>query len=105
SEADKKDAIKKANQIFAFTLKNSAGKTESWYLDLKETGEVGRGAAPAGKKAVTMVMNDADFQKMIDGKAKAQQLFMSGKLKIKGNVMGATKLEPILNKAKDQAKL
>ncbi len=39
------------------------------------------------------------------GKAKAQSLFMSGKLKIKGNVMKAAKLEPILNKARSKAKL
>ena len=39
------------------------------------------------------------------GKAKAQQLFMAGKLKIKGNIMKATKMEPILKKAQTKAKL
>jgi len=42
---------------------------------------------------------------MIAGTAKAQQLFMSGKLKIKGNIMKSTKLEPVLNKARTRAKL
>jgi putative sterol carrier protein len=42
---------------------------------------------------------------MVEGKAKAQQLFMSGKLKIKGNMMKATKLEPVLAKAQNKAKL
>lgn len=54
---------------------------------------------------VILTLNDADFQKLIDGKAKAQQLFMGGKLKIKGNVMKATKLEPVLNKARSKANL
>ena len=87
SPADRKAAIKSGNGIFAFTLKN-AGKEESWHIDLKETGAVGRGVAPEGKKAtVTLVLNDAEFQKLIEGKANAQKLFMSGKLKIKGDMM------------------
>lgn len=49
---------------------------------------MGKGAAPEGKKAtVTLVLNDAEFQKLIEGKANAQKLFMGGKLKIKGNMM------------------
>ena len=87
SPADQKAAIKSGNGIFAFTLKN-AGKEESLHIDLKETGTVGRGVAPEGKKAtVTLVLNDAEFQKLIEGKANAQKLFMSGKLKIKGDMM------------------
>lgn len=31
-------------------------------------------------------------------------MFMSGKLKVKGNVMKATKLEPVLSKAQDKVK-
>lgn len=54
---------------------------------------------------VTLNLSDENFQKLIDGKAKAQQLFMSGKLKIKGNMMKATKMEPILKKAQNKAKL
>ncbi|KAF2628897.1 sterol-binding-like protein [Macroventuria anomochaeta] len=103
SPADRKAAIKSGNGIFAFTLKNN-GKEESWHIDLKETGTVGRGVAPEGKKAaVTLVLNDAEFQKLVAGKANAQKLFMSGKLKVKGDVMKATKLDPILKKAQAQA--
>ena len=50
NETERKDAIKKGGAIFAFTLKNK-GQEESWYIDLKEKGEVGKGAAPAGGKA------------------------------------------------------
>lgn len=56
-------------------------------------------------ETVILTLSDADFQKLIDGKAKAQQLFMSGKLKIKGNVMKATKLDPVLSKARTKANL
>ena len=42
---------------------------------------------------------------MVQGTAQAQRLFMAGKLKVKGNVMKATKMEPILKKAQTKAKL
>ncbi|KAI4648066.1 hypothetical protein J4E93_004477 [Alternaria ventricosa] len=106
SDADRKDAIKNGKAIFAFTLKNKAGAQETWYLDLKETGTVGKGPAPAGKKATaTLVLSDEDFGKLAAGNANAQKLFMSGKLKVKGNVMSATKLEPIFKKVQNKAKL
>lgn len=55
--------------------------------------------------AVTLSLDDEQFGNLVTGKANAQKLFMSGKLKIKGDVMKATKMEPILNKAKTSAKL
>jgi putative sterol carrier protein len=54
---------------------------------------------------VTLILDDADFAKLMAGKANAQNLFMKGKLKIKGDVMKATKMEPILTKAQGKAKL
>lgn len=37
--------------MFAFKLSNDKGQEETWHLDLKETGKVGKGEAPQGKKA------------------------------------------------------
>ncbi|KAI5306446.1 hypothetical protein KEM56_000893 [Ascosphaera pollenicola] len=106
SEALRKDAIKQAKAIFAFTITNDKGETESWYLDLKKDGVVGKGAAPPGGKAdVTLSVSDKDFGALVAGTANAQRLFMGGKLKVKGNVMKATKIEPILKKARTDAKL
>ncbi|KAL0264479.1 hypothetical protein SLS55_000429 [Diplodia seriata] len=105
-DADRKDAVKKGGAVFAFTIKNQAGETDSWYIDLKKTGTVGKGAAPEGGKAdVTMLLSDNDFASLVAGKANAQKLFMSGKLKIKGDVMKATKIEPVLKKVQAKAKL
>ncbi|EHL00313.1 Sterol carrier protein, SCP [Glarea lozoyensis ATCC 20868] len=104
SDAERKDAIKQGNAVFAFTLKNKEGATESWHIDLKEKGEVGKGLGT--KPNVTLSLSDDEFGKLIAGKANAQRLFMSGKLKVKGDVMKATKMEPILSKARAvQAKL
>jgi putative sterol carrier protein len=55
--------------------------------------------------AVTLNLTDATFADLVAGKANAQKLFMSGKLKVKGDVMKATKLDPILKKAQSKAKL
>jgi SCP-2 sterol transfer family len=51
SEAERKDAIKQGNAVFAFTLKNKAGETESWHIDLKNKGAVGKGLGekPTGR--------------------------------------------------------
>ncbi len=51
SDAERKDAIKQGNAVFAFTLKNKAGETESWHRDLKNKGEVGKGPGekPTGR--------------------------------------------------------
>jgi len=123
SDAERKDAIKQGNAVFAFTLKNKAGETESWHIDLKNKGEVGQGLGekPTGMclfifiprslayallSTVTLSLSDDDFGKLVNGKANAQRLFMSGKLKVKGDVMKATKMEPILKKAQSvKAKL
>ena len=43
--------MKKGQAIFAFTLKNAQGQTDSWHIDLKEKGTVAKGEAPEGKKA------------------------------------------------------
>ncbi|KAL8907797.1 MAG: hypothetical protein Q9207_001200 [Kuettlingeria erythrocarpa] len=105
-DAERKDAVKKGNAIFAFTLKNKEGQEESWHIDLKDQGAVGKGPAPEGKKAdVTLQLSDEEFGKMVAGKTQAQRLFMSGKLKVKGDVMKATKMEPVLKKAQTKAKL
>ncbi|KAF8863687.1 putative fatty acid-binding protein [Acephala macrosclerotiorum] len=97
SDAERKEAIKNGNAVFAFTLKNKAGETESWHIDLKDKGVVAKGLPE--KANVTLSLSDDDFGKLVSGKANAQRLFMAGKLKVKGDVMKATKMEPILKKA------
>lgn len=43
SEADKKQAMDMGKGIYAFTLKNAAGETDSWHIDLKNEGKVNKG--------------------------------------------------------------
>jgi putative sterol carrier protein len=98
SEAARTDAIKRANGVFVFTLKNPAGDNESWHIDLKTSGTVGKGVPE--KSDVTLILSDEDFAKLVAGKVQAQRLFMSGKLKVRGDVMKATKAEVVLKSAR-----
>ncbi|KAJ3116024.1 hypothetical protein HDU96_010562 [Phlyctochytrium bullatum] len=105
SAAEKKALIQKTKAIFEFELKNSSGKTQHWFVDLKSgDGQVGIGKAPS-KADLTAAISDADFIELASGKLNAQKAFMSGKIKIKGNMALATKLEAVLKLSGPKAKL
>jgi 3-hydroxyacyl-CoA dehydrogenase/3a,7a,12a-trihydroxy-5b-cholest-24-enoyl-CoA hydratase len=80
------DLAKKAGVVFQFKLKDP---DSVWTLDLKN-GAVAAGEA--GTPECTLELSDADFMVMCAGKADPQKLYMSGKLKIGGNLMASTKL-------------
>lgn len=83
------------NGIFEMRVKNAEGKEAVWTIDLKQTGTVYKGE-PKSKANVTIIMSDETFTQLAEGKLDGQKAFMSGKLKTKGNMMFATKLDGIL---------
>ncbi|XP_074023032.1 hydroxysteroid dehydrogenase-like protein 2 isoform X3 [Numenius arquata] len=86
--------VRTTQGVFQFELSGEEGGT--WYIDLKTQG----GSAGFGKPPVTadvvMSMSSTDFVKMFTGKLKPTLAFMSGKLRIKGNMSLAIKLEKML---------
>ena len=73
-----------------------AGK---YYLDLKNSpGATGEGTPDDAQ--VTMTLSAEDFAKMFSGKLNPTQAFMSGQLKIKGDLGLAMKLEKLMKKMK-----
>ncbi|KDE07770.1 hypothetical protein MVLG_02040 [Microbotryum lychnidis-dioicae p1A1 Lamole] len=101
SDKEKKENIKKVNGIFEMRVKK--GSKEGIYtIDLKKEGTVYQGNAKP-KADVTISLDNDTFQQLADGKLNGQKAFMSGKLKVKGNIMLATKLDTVLKSA--QAKL
>ncbi|XP_047381357.1 hydroxysteroid dehydrogenase-like protein 2 isoform X1 [Sciurus carolinensis] len=89
------DVVKATQAIYQFELSGEDGGT--WFLDLKNRGgTVGHGE-PSDRADVVMSMSTDDFVKMFSGKLKPTVAFMSGKLKIKGNMALAIKLEKLMN--------
>uniref|UniRef100_A0A3Q2HS68 Hydroxysteroid dehydrogenase-like protein 2 n=1 Tax=Equus caballus TaxID=9796 RepID=A0A3Q2HS68_HORSE len=89
------DVVKATQAIYQFELSGEDGGT--WFLDLKsQGGNVGYGE-PSDRADVVMSMSTEDFVKMFSGKLKPTMAFMSGKLKIKGNMALAIKLEKLMS--------
>lgn len=57
SEADKKQAMDMGKGIYAFTLKNAAGDTDSWHIDLKNEGKVAKGTGDKPDGAFWMIQH------------------------------------------------
>ncbi|KAI9478552.1 MAG: SCP2 sterol-binding domain-containing protein [Benjaminiella poitrasii] len=105
SAEDKSKVLKQVNGIFEFVVKNGEGKTETFTIDLKKDGSVVKGKGPNKADAIISI-GDADFIDLASGKLNGQKAFMSGKLKIKGQMMLATKLDTVFkNLAGNKAKL
>ncbi|KAG0277036.1 hypothetical protein BGZ95_006631 [Linnemannia exigua] len=101
SEAERQEQVKKVKGIFQFNVKNKEGKVATWTFDMKTgNGAMHKGTVSGLKPDITIDIADSDFVDLADGKANGQKLFMSGKIKVKGAIMMATKLDTVLNAAK-----
>ncbi|KAJ3493059.1 hypothetical protein NLJ89_g11100 [Agrocybe chaxingu] len=99
TDAEKQAQIKKTNGIFELQVTNGAKETVIWTIDMKKTGTVYKGKAQP-KADVTIILADETLVDLADGKLNGQKAFMTGKLKTKGNMMLATKLDTVLKGAK-----
>nr|XP_057912136.1 hydroxysteroid dehydrogenase-like protein 2 [Doryrhamphus excisus] len=90
------DVVKSTQAVYQFDL--SGEHSGVWFLDLKSgSGSAGQGQ-PATKADVVMTMDSGDFSKMFAGKLKPTLAFMSGKLRIKGDMTLALKLEKMMSR-------
>jgi len=90
---EKGDEVTKVNAIYQFDITGDNGG--KWWVDTtKSGGEVGEGENADAKCTITM--GDGDFMDMVDGKLNGQMAFMTGKLKIKGDMSLAMKLGNVL---------
>ena len=65
------------------------------------SGDAGQGESPSSPD-VTFSLDKDSFIAMFSGKLKPTAAFMQGKLKIKGDMMQAMKLETLMNKMKSK---
>jgi putative sterol carrier protein len=89
----KPDVVSKINAIYQFNISGPSGG--AWSVDCtKPGGEISSGQADGAK--CTVSCSDADFLSIVNGKLAPQMAFMSGKLKIQGDMGLAMKLQQIL---------
>ncbi|PPQ69015.1 hypothetical protein CVT24_000090 [Panaeolus cyanescens] len=99
TDAEKQAQIKKTNGIFELQVTNDKKETVTWTIDMKKNGTVYKGKAQP-KADVTIILSDDTLIDLADGKLNGQKAFMTGKLKTRGNMMLATKLDTVLKGAK-----
>jgi len=95
TKALSEDLVKKTNAVYTFKVTDDGSE---WFLDLKNgSGACGQGASPVPADA-NFKMTSVNFGKMFAGKLKPTAAFMTGKLKIEGNMGKAMKLEKLMGK-------
>jgi putative sterol carrier protein len=89
----KPDVVQKINSIYQFNISGPNGG--HWSVDCTMPGgKITEGQSPDAKCTVTAT--DLDFMNIVNGKLNPQMAFMSGKLKIQGDMGLAMKLQQIL---------
>lgn len=94
------DIVKRTNAIYQFNVKGDEAGV--WFCDLKNgTGAVGKGEPKVSPDA-TLTMTDKNFFDMFAGKLKPASAFMTGKLKISGDLKKAMALEKLMGSLKSK---
>lgn len=95
------DLVKRVGVIYRFDVSSDDGKSsQSWLVDLK-TGSGKISTCNSDNKADTIIiLSDSNLVALLGGKLNAQKAFMEGKIKLKGNMMLAQKLQAITSGSK-----
>jgi hypothetical protein len=89
----KPDVVQKINAIYQFNISGPGGG--SWAVDCTQPGGKISEGTLAGARC-TVAATDSDFLAIVNGRLNPQMAFMSGKLKIQGDMGLALKLQQIL---------
>jgi len=102
---DGKTLVNKVKGVYCFHVKGGPGGGDAkWIVDAKN----GSGSVTlngTAKPDVTITMNDKDLVDLMQGALNPQKAFFQGKLKIKGNMGLAMKLQEFQKDPKMKAKL
>ncbi|KAJ1654615.1 hypothetical protein IWQ61_005488 [Dispira simplex] len=87
---------------FQFQVTKTSGQSHIWTVNLKNPAD-GASAVQDGAQGTpdtTLIVEDADLIRIATGQLNGQQAFMTGKLKLKGNMMLSLKLDGVFRVAK-----
>ncbi|XP_069963750.1 hydroxysteroid dehydrogenase-like protein 2 [Bactrocera oleae] len=94
------ELVQKTQAVFQFNIVGEEKGT--WHLDLKNgAGSCGNGEPKVSPDA-TLTMKANNFHDMFSGKLKAATAYMTGKLKISGDLNKAMKLEKLMRSLKSK---
>jgi putative sterol carrier protein len=89
----KPDVVAKINAVYQFNISGPQGG--QWSVDCTQPGGLVTSGTAANARC-TVQATDADFLNIVNGKLNPQMAFMSGKLRIQGDMALAMKLQQIL---------
>ncbi len=89
----KPDLVTKINAVYQFNISGPTGG--QWSVDCTQPGGFITAGTSTGAKC-TVAATDVDFLNIVNGKMNPQMAFMSGKLRIQGDMGLAMKLQQIL---------
>ncbi len=94
-DAFQKDVAAGMNAVYQFDITGDGGG--KWYAAI-ENGELTISEGEHDSPSLTVTMGDQDYIDMSTGKLNGQVAFMTGKLKIKGDMGLALKMQQIFKK-------
>lgn len=104
TEAERKAEVAKVKGVFLFNVKANSGKdTAVWMMDMKNgIGQMKKGKIDGLKPDITLEMKDKDFVELFMGKVNGQKAFMTGRIKVKGAIMLALKLDTMMKDTQEK---
>ncbi|RWS29708.1 peroxisomal multifunctional enzyme type 2-like isoform X1, partial [Leptotrombidium deliense] len=90
------DLIPVIKTVYQWNILKNGKIASVWTCDFKNNGgSIYRGPPKSGKADCTLTLDDMVAARIFDGKEDAMKAFMSGKLKISGNILAAQKLQQL----------
>jgi putative sterol carrier protein len=97
------EIVEKTQATFQFEVLGDESGT--WFVDLKNSPPKAGKGKPDFTPDATLTMDSKDFFNMLSGQLKPANAFLSGKLKISGDMRKAMKMEKLMGAMKSKAKL
>lgn len=89
-----KDKIQGMDCVYQFNITGDGGG--DWYIVIKD-GDAAVHEGTSDSPSITITMEAGNFISLVQGKLNGQMAFMTGKLKIKGDMALALKLQSVFN--------